>query len=74
MCTTPRPKRKKVLGAIAGDIAAMLALADIMSGIPSNVSIFLSNCCDCNTVALKEYYDYIHRFLLTQKGLDIFEK
>jgi hypothetical protein len=37
MCTTPRPKHKKVLGAVAGDIAAILALADIMSGIPSVV-------------------------------------
>ena len=37
MCATPRPKRKKVLGTIAGDIAAILALADIMSGIPSVV-------------------------------------
>jgi hypothetical protein len=37
MCTTPRPKHKKVLGGVAGDIAAILALADIMSGIPSVV-------------------------------------
>jgi hypothetical protein len=37
MCATPRPKRKKVLGAIAGDIAAHTALADAMSGIPSVV-------------------------------------
>ncbi len=34
MCATPRPKRKKVLGAIAGDIAAISALADIITGIP----------------------------------------
>jgi hypothetical protein len=37
MCTTPLPKRKKVLGVIAGDIAAISALADIMYGIPSVV-------------------------------------
>ncbi len=37
MCTTPRPKRKKVIGTIAGDIAAHAALADAMSGIPSVV-------------------------------------
>jgi hypothetical protein len=37
MCATPCPKRKKVLGTIAGDIAAHAALADVMSGIPSVV-------------------------------------
>jgi hypothetical protein len=37
MCATPCPKRKKVLGAIAGDIAVHAALADAMSGIPSVV-------------------------------------
>jgi hypothetical protein len=37
MCATPCPKRKKVLGAIAGDIAAHAALANAMSGIPSVV-------------------------------------
>jgi hypothetical protein len=37
MCATPHPKCKKVLGAIAGDIAAISALANIMSGIPSVV-------------------------------------
>jgi hypothetical protein len=37
MCATPRPKHKKVLGTVAGDIAAISALADIMSGIPSVV-------------------------------------
>ncbi len=37
MCTTPHPKRKKVLGTVAEDIAAISALADIMSGIPSVV-------------------------------------
>ncbi len=35
MCATPCPKHKKVLGAIAGDLAAHAALADAMSGIPS---------------------------------------
>jgi hypothetical protein len=39
MCATSHPKRKKVLGAVAGDIAAISALADIMSGIPSVVSV-----------------------------------
>jgi hypothetical protein len=38
------------------------------------VLIFLRNCRDCKAVALKEYYDYIHQFPLTQKGLNIFEK
>jgi hypothetical protein len=37
MCATPRPERKKVLGTIARDIAAISALANIMSGIPSVV-------------------------------------
>jgi hypothetical protein len=37
MCASPCLKHKKVLGAIAGDIAAMLALANLMSGIPSVV-------------------------------------
>ncbi len=37
MCATPRPKCKKVLGTIAGDIAAHTALANAMSGIPSVV-------------------------------------
>jgi hypothetical protein len=42
MCATPRPKRKKVLGAIAGDIAVHAALADAMSGIPSVVGALLA--------------------------------
>ncbi len=37
MCATPRPKHKQVLGAIAGDIAAISALANIISDIPSVV-------------------------------------
>jgi hypothetical protein len=37
MCATPRSKHKKVLGGAAGDIAAISALANIMSGIPSVV-------------------------------------
>jgi hypothetical protein len=35
MCATPRPKRKKFLGVIAGDYAAHAALANAMSGILS---------------------------------------
>jgi hypothetical protein len=37
MCATPCLKRKKVLGAIAGDIGVHPALANEMSGIPSVV-------------------------------------
>jgi hypothetical protein len=37
MCATPCPKCKQVLGGVAGDIAAISALADMMSGIPSVV-------------------------------------
>jgi hypothetical protein len=42
MCATPRPKRKKVLGAVARDIAAISTLADVMSGIPSVVGALLA--------------------------------
>ncbi len=36
--------------------------------------IFFRIYSDCKAVALKEYYNYIHQFLLAQKGFDIFEK
>ncbi len=40
----PARSAKKVLGTIAGDIAAISTLADIMSGIPSVVGEHPKNC------------------------------